>query len=438
MEKELKYDGENFEELVDLFLSGKASETEKDLLFSQIATDPSLRDSLQQSAVMKTAVQHEVSRTSASSGHKRKVFLAAGLFLPEVASSATHGLMQTLLGSKYILATFSLLVGVLSASSFFLLSEGGIDDPTITANNLNIENLERGFSEVEPIVMKLEKPLASNTFYSNNTESADYPRSSSYSANHSAEQESIQSISTVSSINAGTQESAAGHNIAIVSPSSRALAEGWNSNLLIEPSNRLSNKYRESVIMQQPDMAGIAMVELSERPRGVSDFFDENLNGYHVTLFGVNSMLFFDQLAAENGTVPYYGNLGLSLEYDIVENGRLLLTYADEKMPIFRLQDNGAGFDTIPEQTIQWLGVGYRHYIQNLALGYGIVPFAQLTLGSTAYGFLAKPAFGLSYTPERRVSMAAAVDATGISLRSSKGTQFTGKMGVVFLLTYNF
>jgi|GEM_PF-6880810 len=413
------------EELIDLYLQGEISPEEQATLFHKLQSDSYLQSSMQQSILMKTAIEHELSRTRPSMEAKRRTFLAAGLMIPDLASATLTGAAQSFLASKIFLGTMGLLVGVLSTSALFL----ALDREEIkVADKENVPILYSQIDE-QPLVVEMERPLANASHFTQSESTADLGQS--FSSIDKTRQTSIgdkanEDYNPYVTSNDSSNPVAPSHSV-----DSYSLYQDW-SRMQLTPSDSQNSVASPIGVLEVDKHIGFITDRFSEG--GFIDFFDENLSNFHISVFGMNSLMFFNEMDADNGILPVYSNLGASLEYSLDESQRLIIAAATEKFPLFRI----AGESQVPEQVIAWAGLGYRYAFNQFDLGYGFVPFSQMTLGATEFGLLAKGALGITYTPERRVSMSVALDVTGLTLRNSSGSLITGKTGAMYILSYNF
>lgn len=141
----------------------------------------------------------------------------------------------------------------------------------------------------------------------------------------------------------------------------------------------------------------------------------------------------------ESNATPMFDNGSMGLYYIISANHRVGLEVGQESFSqSFHGEVNGhpAHYEQNPH-TI-WYGASYRYQMDRIDFLLGIAPTAQITLGGSGLGGVAREFIGVDIAPLEGISLLAGIDAGTLLYRSGGRWFSTQKLGFTYGATVRF
>lgn len=474
-------------EMLHLFADGELDHSHEGQLFSALASDGELRRELREIVTMRSALRNDAFRLLPSEVVHASLFGAVDLELGLVKPPAyglVHSVKQFLASgfARVAIPLATTAVGVVIGSGVFSsdtaknIAEQGGSPSAITAG-----------ATAKTTTVTTTPPLANTTSGANQVPGSVRPITPGAATNdlrnadgaHGSLREQLAAIAPSRAITSARSASRLPESRVRTSPrTSQSLQTRQNPTPLQSGTDGSNNSTAPRVaavvaatdsseISKAMDHASptvstllpIASAELVPEPTATTreslnpaesvDFSSVNVDAIRPSLASVYRG-FALQVRGFSGTslpresvptnaTPMFDNGSMGLYYIVSANHRFGLEVGQESFSqSFHGEINGhpAHYEQNPHTL--WYGASYRYQMDRIDFLLGIAPTAQITLGGSSLGGVAREFIGIDIAPLEGISLIAGLDA-GTLLYRSGGTWFsTQKLGFTYGATVRF
>ncbi|MFN8361010.1 MAG: hypothetical protein U0264_13935 [Candidatus Kapaibacterium sp.] len=384
----------DYSELIYLYIDGEASEAERTLLFSALATDAALQAEFNDAFRMNSAVQKEIETTVPPPELTSQVFEKAGFVTPDEPSRKKAGWLALLL---------------------LLMNSRGIPLLTAVGGALIMYGVMRWNSGAEP-----SATIAANDA-SPQSISAPHKFRDTTSATPSIPNESIASQR-------------------IIPTSSSRIIPSERTHI---PSEHLNSQENTKKIV--PDLIPVrhtmsALHSYRSSPFGRDDWRRLTAPQNTLSLPADDFADLVMQVSGHSGlqdrgdaSPAMLNNMSISIASHLSPNHLLGGQLGQESFPIF---SSDGTFER--NVNVMWIGALYRYEMDGIqALG-GIQPFAQVVAAGTRSGPLGKGTLGVMWQPESRIILSFGLEATALVYQFQSASYGTQKLGMNYGISVKF
>ncbi len=383
-------------ELVYLFVDGEATDTEREILFSALASNSAVQKELQSAIVMSNSTRADSSRTELPKAVAAGFFTKAGFSAetqPVAASGAQKFAMPFL--NRFLVPLLSAFIGFVGA--WYLLpdkqaeqkeiippvtgyaseSPKAVDHDTVIIEKKPADNAQR---------THLRKPLPATNNYQNRDEADEQARKPVYAA-----------ILTSQIKNSGTA-------FPEDKPGTRPV-----------PSSALA-----------PELF----------PDGLYGTGSNNSIFEHFSLqaWGFSTIMLFPDRDPDKTKIPTLNNLSLELCYDLGSGLSIGLAGGQETFPIYISNSEGKlEYNT----SIKWLCMTFGYNGESVFVD-ELNPFVKLLGGSTVSGPVVKALAGISWQPDSNTRLMLGVEGTFLRYYYIDRWDWSEKLGIKYGIELKF
>ncbi len=383
----------DYSELIYLYIDGEASEAERTLLFSALATDAALQAEFNDAFRMNSAVQKEIETTLPPPELTSQVFEKAGLVTTDEPSRKKAGWLALLL---------------------LLLNSRGIPLLTAIGGALIMYGVMRWNSGAEP------------------------------SATIATNDASPQSISATQKFNDTTSATPSIPNVSSTSqriiPTSSSRSISSDRTALPSERQSIQEDTKEYVSVITPAHRTISALPSYRSPFGQDDWRSLTAPQNILSLPADDFADLVMQVSGHSGlqnrgdvSPATLNNMSISIASHLAPNHLLGGQLGQESFPIF---SSDGTFER--NVNVMWIGALYRYEMDGIqALG-GIQPFAQVVAAGTRSGPLGKGTLGVMWQPESRIILSFGLEATALVYQFQSASYGTQKLGMNYGISVKF
>ena len=441
-------------ELIDVFLDGEHTGTERSVLFSALGSSTDLQVEFEEALRIRTAALTDAASTIPPPDLTQSLMMRAGFSgavvgaaaeaasAGSVASSMSTGFAafwQSIVSAlKIPLVTgvigfvaggfaFSGLTGsnnsgssntainTASATASAASSTSASSSSSQTATVSDID--QTGLSDLRT-VNNQEQTSGEESIQGRDRESADVGATSPVPPSHTDDR----TIVSTNSDDRSSQNSSPAAKDAILAESSDQPAISSPSFVVrsVTTNVRYTVPDAEMPAMQSDVMSipSVAPVEFSLRgTRGITQTLDSLVN---------------------RADAVNMGNVSLGIRYALSSNLQLLLEGGRENFATY-VYDNTVG--TVPyrvQQNIVWAAAGVRGTVDVLSEELGTALFGQMLIGASDVGALIRPMAGIQWKPDARVTLFGGVEQMVLQTKAQGTTNYGSKFSFSYGLSLNF
>jgi hypothetical protein len=441
-------------ELIDVFLDGEHTGTERSVLFSALGSSTDLQVEFEEALRIRTAALTDAASTIPPPDLTQSLMMRAGFSgavvgaaaeaasAGSVASSMSTGFAafwQSIVSAlKIPLVTgvigfvaggfaFSGLTGsnnsgssntainTASATASAASSTSASSSSSQTATVSDID--QTGLSDLRT-VNNQEPTSGEESIQGRDRESADVGATSPVPPSHTEDR----TIVSTNSDDRSSQNSSPAAKDAMLAESSDQPAISSPSFVVrsVTTNVRYTVPDAEMPAMQSDVMSipSVAPVEFSLRgTRGITQTLDSLVN---------------------RADAVNMGNVSLGFRYALSSNLQLLLEGGRENFATY-VYDNTVG--TVPyrvQQNIVWAAAGVRGTVDVLSEELGTALFGQMLIGASDVGALIRPMAGIQWKPDARVTLFGGVEQMVLQTKAQGTTNYGSKFSFSYGLSLNF
>jgi hypothetical protein len=441
-------------ELIDVFLDGEHTGTERSVLFSALGSSTDLQVEFEEALRIRTAALTDAASTIPPPDLTQSLMMRAGFSgavvgaaaeaasAGSVASSMSTGFAafwQSIVSAlKIPLVTgvigfvaggfaFSGLTGsnnsgssntainTASATASAASSTSASSSSSQTATVSDID--QTGLSDLRT-VNNQEPTSGEESIQGRDRESADVGATSPVPPSHTEDR----TIVSTNSDDRSSQNSSPAAKDAMLAESSDQPAISSPSFVVrsVTTNVRYTVPDAEMPAMQSDVMSipSVAPVEFSLRgTRGITQTLDSLVN---------------------RADAVNMGNVSLGIRYALSSNLQLLLEGGRENFATY-VYDNTVG--TVPyrvQQNIVWAAAGVRGTVDVLSEELGTALFGQMLIGASDVGALIRPMAGIQWKPDARVTLFGGVEQMVLQTKAQGTTNYGSKFSFSYGLSLNF
>ncbi len=384
----------DYSELIYLYIDGEASEAERTLLFSALATDAGLQAEFNDAFRMNSAVQKEIETTLPPPELTSQVFEKAGFVTNDEPSRKKAGwlaLLLLLLNSRGI-PILTAVGGALITYGVMRWNSGAEPSATIATNDASLQstsatgNFTKDTTKTTPSIPN-ESNSSQRIVPTNSSRSISSDRTTIPSQRQSIQKDTKEYVSVITPAHRTMS--------ALHSYHSPFGQDDWRR--LTAPQNTLS--------LPADDFTDLVM-----QVSGHSSLQDRG-----------------------DASPATLNNMSISIASHLAPNHLLGGQLGQESFPIY---NSDGTFER--NVNVLWIGALYRYEMDGIqALG-GIQPFAQIVAAGTRSGPLGKGTLGVMWQPESRIILSFGLEATALVYQFQSASYGTQKLGMNYGISVKF
>jgi hypothetical protein len=378
----------DYSKLIDLYLEGELSSVEQDLLFAELSKNPELRELFDSEIKLHLFVQKDYSQITPPVESTNYIFSAANFKIPNSGYSPGSS------GGKFIAAFNNAKQFIGKNLSYIVSSVVG------SALTFFLLWLLLPFGTTERNIATTQQFEPTPYIYAG--ESQAIPIESQRETQPGISKEAIDRLIQNAFENALNKYLAEN-----VNQIAKSTGKPNNQDLLTLSETRLENNYVLQRETKFPELRTTNNGDLYflNQSSDLTGFLSKNLGRLSLTARGF-SMKATPDVKLNQSENTILNNSAIGLSYYITDNTAIGLEIGQEKFPqSFTLTAYGETKYQKQNPLLLWYGLVFRQSIPELFKIESIRPFAQLFLGTTTVGPLARGTIGLQYSPDRRVSL---------------------------------
>jgi hypothetical protein len=439
-------------ELIDVFLDGEHTGTERAVLFSALGANTDLQAEFEEALRIRTAALTDAALTMpppeltgalmarAGFGASVAAGTAAGSALAPAASAGFLSSIVTSLASLFTILRIPLLTGVLGFFAGSMYSGSG----TSVSSTEVPQRMSISARSVTPAISaspssETESSGRSQSSAATNGEGS-VNRTSVHADSESASPslgfpESAQAKETVEN-NRGTTPS--GLADGIEGPEANVDAGPRDGAQLQPPATSDDLRSIPYTVRSQSTTVTYAVPDF-EVPQWRSDMVNSpSTSLLEVSIRGTRGLSQTLDSLVNRADAVNMGNVGVGLRYAVSPNLQVLLEGGRENFATY-VYDNTAG--TAPfriQQNIVWAAAGVRGVVDVFADDLHTAIFGQLLVGASDVGALVRPMAGLQWKPDSRITLFGGVEQMVLQTRAQGTTGMGSKFSVTYGLSLSF
>ncbi len=411
----------DYPKLIDLYLEGELSSVEQDLLFAELSKNPELRELFDQQIKFHLLIQRDYFKIVPPVESTNYIFSSVNFKIPNsgyVPGSSGGKIVAAFNNTKQFIAkhfsnVFSSIVasGLTFLLLWLLLPFGG--------------SPEKNF-----IQTKQYEPFP----YIFADESQAIPIESNRETNLEISREGVAQIIQSAFKNALDKYLAEYRNQFPNNTIAKSNNSDLNSqNLLTLSETHLQNNYILQRETRFPELhTNNESLYFPNQSSDFTHFLTENLGKLSLTARGF-SMKSIPEVKLNQSENTVLNNSAIGLSYYIGDNTAIGLEIGQEKFPqSFVLTAYGETKYQKQNPLLFWYGLVFKQSIANLFKIETLRPFAQIFLGTTTVGPLARGMVGLQYSPDRRVSLILGWESSYLLYKVQNNYYTTQKNGLTY------
>ncbi len=378
------------------FLSGDLETPHEEILFRELASNSELRMEMRDSMLISDIVGKEASKIKAPAAIKENVMkavggMAGGSF---ISGKLAHGAKYFLTAAVSVICTILIMTWLNSSNGDKNSIPSGTYDPRNLA--MEKENLSPKKSSVD-----LSVPVTES-------ERINIPSEmDSHKNSISKEKEDINNFKS---------------HVAMNKTRNAAETGSVNHSFTFDNASLIKLTYANKPVTWAPDRNIGWPVPLQS---GFLNRISVSLRGYYLKSY--------PNIDINNHISPVFENLAIGIYYHPKENFMIGIEAGQEKFgQEFTETIANTEYNYKQNPLLFWAGISARHNFTEWTFFDRVYPYARLTLGSTELGPLAKPGFGLVYTPDRAVSFTFGLESTHLMYGDVSNPDWTNKFGLSY------
>lgn len=383
----------NYDYLIEKYFEGGLEPAEKEILFTELARNPQLREAFEHEMKLINLAQRDYSRIQPPAESMNYVFATLGFKIPNAVGFKTgsskipiYGKLQEFFGKAIPYFTLSLL-----ASGITLLLFWFFFNPFST--NVQVAN------ETPKIQATPEITSTTNTNIQRNTQPS-YQQSIDYAVLERILNKALEKMFPPQGYESQTRS---------IDGNATAKLNSFTPELSAQTSMAY-NKIYDSKLSEIPskvivkNIADINLPAFSSALEATTDL-SQYLNNITVSVRG------FSLESEPKAKVNYeqkgvFNDVGIGIGYNLGKYSTFGIEFGQEKFPQnFELNLYGELTYYRQNPLLWWYGVYYNQKIPFLFRNETLNPFLQAFLGGTSIGALLRGIIGLQYEPDRRVAL---------------------------------
>lgn len=383
----------NYDYLIEKYFEGGIESTEKEILFSELARDPQLREMFERELKLINLVQRDYSRIQAPIESMNYVFASLGFKIPNVAGYSTSaskipffGKFQEFLGKTIPYFTISLLASGITLLLFWFFFNHSLTKVQIA-------------DKIPKIQTTPQITTTTNTKIQKNPQSP-YQQNIDYAVIERFLNRALGKMFMTQSFENQNRNIASNSTLTSNSiiPEINPVTSGTYNNIY---DSRLSEMLSKEIIKNIADINLQAFLSVS----GAGTNFLQYLNNFSITVRGF-SLESEPQTKVNYEQKGVFNDVGIGIGYNLNKYSTFGIEFGQEKFPQnFELNLYGELTYYRQNPLLWWYGIYYNQKIPFLFSNETLNPFLQAFLGGTSIGPLLKGIIGLQYEPDRRVSL---------------------------------
>ncbi|MFN9778164.1 MAG: hypothetical protein ACK54V_09995 [Candidatus Kapaibacterium sp.] len=445
-------------ELIDVFLDGEHTGTERSVLFSALGSSTDLQVEFEEALRIRTAALTDAASTIPPPDLTQSLMMRAG-FSGAVVGAAAEAASAGSVASSMSTGFAAFWQSIVSALKIPLVTgvigfvAGGFAFSGLTgSNNSGSSNTA---SNTASVTASLTASAASST-----SASSSAPNTATASDN---DQTGLSDLRTVNnqeptsgeeSIQGRDRESADVGATSPVPPSHTEDRTIVSTNSDDRSSQNSSPAAKDAMLAESSDQPAISSpsfvvrsvttnvrytVPDAEMPAMQSDVMSiPSVAPVEFSLRGTRGITQTLDSLVNRADAVNMGNVSLGIRYALSSNLQLLLEGGRENFATY-VYDNTVG--TVPyrvQQNIVWAAAGVRGTVDVLSEELGTALFGQMLIGASDVGALIRPMAGIQWKPDARVTLFGGVEQMVLQTKAQGTTNYGSKFSFSYGLSLNF